>query len=181
MVHQGVCARCSCLPNIFLEDVLNRLDEQEPACFVILDQVSDPHNIGAITRSAAAFGVSGVILPENNSPSETGVLAKSASGALDLLPFIRVSNLVRALQILKEHHFWCIGLDGYATETLNTVKLPKRCAFIMGAEGDGMRRLTKENCDLLIKIPINTAIESLNVSNAAAVTFYEWVRQFPSK
>ena len=180
-VHQGVCAKCMPLPNLCLADVLDRIAPTDPACFVLLDQVSDPHNVGAIIRSGAAFNCCAVVVPENGAPYETGVLAKSASGALDLIPLIRVNNLVRAMSLLKGHNFWCIGLDGYATDTLSTLKLPKRCAFIMGAEGDGMRRLTRENCDILAKLPINTKIESLNVSNAAAITLYEWDRQLPPK
>jgi len=122
-----------------------------------------------------AFHASGVIMPEAGAPNETGVLAKSASGALELIPLIRVSNLVHAMDVLKKAEFWCVGLDGYAKDYIADHKLPKKCVMILGAE-DGMRRLTMENCDMVVKLPMNPEIESLNVSNAAAVAMYEWNR-----
>jgi 23S rRNA (guanosine2251-2'-O)-methyltransferase len=178
-VHQGIVARCTPLQQITTDNLLSLLSQKENALIMILDQVTDPHNIGAILRSAVAFYADAVIVPETGAPDENGTLAKSASGALELIPFIRVPNLSRFIEKLKKNDFWCIGLDGYAKQSINEAKLPKKCAFIMGSEGSGMRRLTQENCDYCVKLPMNPAIESLNVSNAAALTLYEFRRQYP--
>ena len=142
-----------------------------------MDQVTDPHNIGAILRSAAAFDAMAVVIPDAGAPEESAVLAKSACGALEIVPLIRVTNLARSMQQLKDAGFWCLGLDGYAKEYISDKKLPARTAFILGSEGDGMRRLTAENCDYTIKLPMSDKMESLNVSNAAAVALYEFYRQ----
>ncbi len=176
-VHQGVVALCSPLEKGDLDNFISTVQNQKKALVVILDQVSDPHNIGAILRSAAAFNVSAVIIPETGAPNETGVLAKSACGALELVPLIRVGNLVRAMEKLKKADFWCIGMDGYATKSIYDDHLPRKCALVMGSEGDGLRRLTAETCDDTIKLPINPIMESLNVSNATAIALYEWNRQ----
>ena len=174
-VHQGIVAKCDPLPNVDLKDFIQHVKDKEKCLIVILDQVMDPHNIGAIMRSAVAFNASAVIMPEAGAPNETGVLAKSASGATELIPLIRVSNLAHTMDLLKKAEFWCVGLDGYAKDFITDHKLPKKCVMILGAE-DGMRRLTMENCDMVVKLPMNSAIESLNVSNAAAVAMYEWNR-----
>ncbi len=176
-VHQGVVARCLPLSGNTIEDVIASTKSREKAVVVLLDQVTDPHNIGAILRSAVAFNAVAVIVPEAGAPDETGVLAKSASGALELIPFVRVSNLSRAMDKLKKNDFWCVGLDGYAQKSIFEDKLPAKCAIVMGSEGDGLRRLTAENCDYSVKLPMNEKIESLNVSNACAITLYEWSRQ----
>ena len=175
-VHQGIVVKCAPLPTMDIKEILSRLKNLDRALIVVLDQVSDPHNIGAILRSAVAFNASAVIVPEAGVPGESGTLAKSASGALDIIPLVRVANLVRALQDLKKADFWCVGLDGYAKDYITDRKLPKKCVLILGAE-DGMRRLTMENCDMVVKLPMNPEIESLNVSNAAAVAMYEWNRK----
>ena len=178
-IHQGLVARVLPLTQPTLDEILKKLKDKETALIMILDQITDPHNVGAILRSSVAFNADAVLAPESGAPLETGTLAKSASGGLELIPFIRVSNLIRAMEKLKKADFWCIGLDGYAKDSITTTKLPKRCAFVMGSEGDGMRRLTQENCDYSIKLPMNPVIESLNVSNAAALTLYEFRRQYP--
>ena len=180
-LHQGLVAKCLPLPQPDIASFLKNIDQQSHCVIMILDQVTDPHNIGAILRSAVAFDASAVIIPEAGAPDETGTLAKSASGALELIPFIRVSNLARLIEKLKEHDFWCIGLDGYASQSITQTKLPGKCAFIMGSEGSGMRRLTQEKCDYCVKLPMNPDIESLNVSNAAALTLYEFRHQFPNR
>ena len=174
-VHQGVVARCEPLPPVDLKDFIDRVQDREKCLIVMLDQVMDPHNVGAIMRSAVAFHAAAVVMPEAGAPNETGVLAKSASGATELIPLIRVSNLARAMEALKRAEFWCVGLDGYAKDVITDHKLPNKCVLILGAE-DGMRRLTMENCDMVVKLPMNPEIESLNVSNAAAVAMYEWNR-----
>ncbi len=179
-VHQGLVARCAPSAPVTLKEILKQLGETKPGVVMLLDQVTDPHNIGAILRSAVAFDALCVIIPEAGAPDETGVLAKSASGALELIPLIRVANLARAMDQLKEAGFWCIGMDGHAEAAIGDQKLPSRSAFVMGSEGDGMRRLTAELCDFVTKLPMNPVIESLNVSNAAAITLYEYRRQYPT-
>ncbi len=175
--HQGVVARCAPLPSYKLDTLIQDSKTVDTMLVVLLDQVSDPHNIGAILRSATAFQAAAVIVPEAGAPDESGVLAKSASGALELTPLIRVPNLVRAMETLKKADFWCLGMDGHADDILSHHQLPNKCALVMGSEGSGMRRLTAECCDYMTKLPMNTEIESLNVSNACAIALYEWYRQ----
>jgi 23S rRNA (guanosine2251-2'-O)-methyltransferase len=176
-VHQGVAARVEPLPYIALEDLTADLDPNAPALLVVLDQVSDPHNVGAILRSAAAFGAKGLIVTERHAAPETGTLAKSASGALDVVPLVRVSNLARAIELLKKANFWCLGFAADAPDSLPKTKLAERVALVLGSEGQGMRRLTREGCDLLLSLPTGGPIDQLNVSNAAAIALYEWARQ----
>ncbi|TNE35500.1 MAG: 23S rRNA (guanosine(2251)-2'-O)-methyltransferase RlmB [Alphaproteobacteria bacterium] len=179
-VHQGVALLPSPLPEMAIED-LPGADDPAPLVVALLDQVTDPHNVGAILRSAAAFGVAGLIMPDRHSPQATGVLAKSASGALETVPLIRVSNLSRALDQLAEKGFWRIGLDGYADQDLETIaKGQRKVALVLGSEGKGLRALTAQKCDFLARLPISGQIESLNVSNAAAIAFYEISRQLKS-
>lgn len=176
-VHQGVAALVEPLPAPAIEDVARAAAKADRAVVVVLDQVTDPHNVGAILRSAAAFGAMAVIVPDRNSPEETGALAKSASGALERMPLVRVTNVVRALEELKGAGFWTAGLAGESPFTLASQKLSGRIALILGAEGEGLRRLTREHCDYLVKLPMTDAVESLNVSNAAAVALYELARE----
>lgn len=168
-IHQGIAIEVSPLPETALEDIIQKNTAQT---LIILDQVTDPHNIGAILRSAAAFNTTAVVTTTHNAPNETGVLAKSASGALEEIPLIKVTNLASSIDYLKKHDFWCWGFDGTATATLTSQTIPERIALILGAEGKGLRKLTREKCDLLVKIPIGNKVESLNVSNAAAIALY---------
>ena len=174
-VHQGIAVLTAPLEEPQLEDVLARCGEA--AMVLALDQVTDPHNVGAILRSAAAFGVAGVIVTERNAPADTGVLAKSASGALELVPLVRAVNLARALDQLKEAGFWLYGLDENGEAPIGSLDLAGRVCIVLGAEGEGLRRLTSEKCDRLVTIPTSQALAALNVSNAAAVATYEWARR----
>ena len=168
--HQGVVVEVEPLDDAWLDDVLG--DAPERAVLLVLDQVTDPHNVGAILRTAAAFGAVGIVTQDRHSPPESGALAKAASGALERVPWVRVVNLARALEQIGEAGFWRIGLAGEAESELKDALGPPRVALVLGAEGPGMRQNTREHCDALARLPITDAIESLNVSNATAVALY---------
>jgi len=174
-VHQGIAALVAPLEERQLEDLLARCGAD--ALVLALDQVTDPHNVGAILRSAAAFGVAGLIVTERHAPADTGVLAKAASGALELVPLVRATNLARTLDQLKEAGFWRYGLDEHGDVGIGDLDLPGRVCIVLGAEGEGLRRLTAEKCDRLVTIPTELELAALNVSNAAAVAAYEWARR----
>jgi 23S rRNA (guanosine2251-2'-O)-methyltransferase len=174
-VHQGIALLAAPLEDPALEDILARCDDN--ALVLALDQVTDPHNVGAILRSAAAFGVAGVVVTERNAPADTGVLAKAASGALEVVPLLRAVNLARTLDLLKEAGFWLYGLDERGDVAIGDLDLAGRVCIVLGAEGEGLRRLTSEKCDRLTTIPTTAALAALNVSNAAAVATYEWARR----
>ncbi|MFL6854829.1 MAG: 23S rRNA (guanosine(2251)-2'-O)-methyltransferase RlmB [Sphingomicrobium sp.] len=168
--HQGVVIEVEPLEDMWLGDLL--ADAPEKAVLLVLDQVTDPHNVGAIMRSAAAFGAIGMVTQDRHAPPESGALAKAASGALERVPWVRVVNLARALEEIAEAGFWRIGLAGDATTELKDALGPPRVALVLGAEGPGMRSNTRDHCDALARLPISDAVESLNVSNAAAVALY---------
>ena len=174
-VHQGIALLTSPLQATAIEDLLTGLGTQ--AIVVVLDQVTDPQNVGAILRSAAAFKGIGVVVQDRGTPPSVGALTKAASGALDILPLVRVTNLVRALDQLKNAGFWRIGFDGDAVQTLEDVPLNGRVALVLGGEGRGLRRLTRKACDHLVRIAAPGKLKTLNVSNAAAVALYEVVRR----
>ncbi|MBD2842198.1 23S rRNA (guanosine(2251)-2'-O)-methyltransferase RlmB [Erythrobacter rubeus] len=167
--HQGLVLECEPLDGLFLDDVAKG-DPARPV--VVLDQVTDPHNVGAILRSAAAFDAACIVTQDRHAPPEGGVLAKSASGALETVPWIRVVNLARALEELAEAGYWRIGMAGEAEETLAEALPSGPVAIVLGAEGEGMRHNITQHCDALARLPISSAIESLNVSNAAAISLY---------
>jgi len=168
--HQGVVIEVEALEEVWLGDLLTQAPER--AVLLILDQVTDPHNLGAILRSAAAFGAIGIVTQDRHSPPESGVVAKAASGALERVPWARVVNLARALEEIGEAGFWRIGLAGDVETELKEALGPRRVALVLGAEGPGLRPNTREHCDAIARLPISDAIESLNVSNAAAVALY---------
>jgi 23S rRNA (guanosine2251-2'-O)-methyltransferase len=169
--HQGLVIEVDPLPDIWLGDLLDKgIDDRRT--LVVLDQVTDPHNVGAVLRSAAAFDALGIITQDRHSPPESGALARSASGALELVPWVRVVNLARALDEIAEAGFWRIGLTGAAGQTLAQAMGEAKIALVLGAEGEGMRANTESHCDELAKLPISPRVESLNVSNAAAISLY---------
>lgn len=170
--HQGIVAEVDPLEDLFLGDVLMQAPEGTPATLLLLDQVTDPHNVGAILRSAAAFDVLAIVTQDRHSAPESGALARAASGALEIVPWVRVVNLARALDEIGEAGFWRIGLAGEADTPLGRALGPTRLALVLGAEGEGMRQNTAAHCDALARLPIGDKIESLNVSNAAAIALY---------
>ena len=175
-VHQGIALETDALKKYSLEDIINQTSGDTRATIIILDQATDTQNIGAVLRSTAAFGGAAVIIQDRNSPDFNGTMAKAASGALEHVALVRTTNLVRAMDKLKTAEYWCVGLDGQATKTLAEAKLSGRVVLVLGAEGVGLRRLIRESCDLLVRVPVSSAVESLNLSNAAAIALYEKTR-----
>ncbi len=172
IVHQGVALLTDQLAAPALLDALKR-----PGPILVLDQISDPRNIGALMRTAQAFGAAMVIAQERNAPEETGALAKVASGALELIPLLRIVNISRALIVLKASNVWVVGLDGASENRLNGAGFAgRRVALVLGSEGEGMRRLTRETCDEIAALSMPGGMESLNVSAAGAVALYELTR-----
>jgi len=165
-VHQGCLLYCDPLPDLGLDDLY------EPKRLLLLDQVTDPHNVGAVLRSAAAFALDAVVVTTRHSPRLTAVLAKSAAGALDIVPLVRVQNLSRAIEELNARGFTTLGLDASGDRALEEIPLPGPYALVMGAEGKGLRQKTRETCTTLARIDMPGEMESLNVSNAAALALY---------
>lgn len=169
-VHQGIAIQVSELSDFGFEDL--EMDDASHQIVIILDQVSDPHNVGAIIRSAAAFGAKAIVMTDKHAPEETGTLAKSASGALELIPIIRAPNLLQAIDKLKKIGFWTYGFAETGSTPMQKANFSGKVALVMGAEGKGMRRLTTENCDFLIHLETSNSFSTLNVSNAAAIALY---------
>ncbi len=174
-VHQNVALQAGPLTPPHIEDLLAKCPEN--ALVVVLDQVTDPHNVGAILRSCAAFGALAIVQPDKHAPdAANSIVAKTASGAVEKVPIISVTNLVSTIKKLQQQHFWCVGLDERGKQNLSQVDLAERIAIVMGSESSGMRRLTRENCDLLVRLPTVSDFATLNVSTAAAVALYEFAR-----
>ena len=165
-VHQGLLAEADPLPSPDIETL------KQEGMVLVLDQITDPHNVGAILRSAAAFAVKAIVTTARHSPEATGVLAKAASGALELVPMITVQNLARALTALNERGFQTVGLDSEGSEDLSDVALREPLAMVLGAEGKGLRQLTRETCSVVARLDMPGEIKSLNVSNAAVLSLY---------
>lgn len=177
-VHQGIIARIHPLKELNENDLDHILQQQSSPLLLVLDGITDPHNLGACLRTADAAGVSAVIVPKDKSAQLNSTARKVACGAAENVPLIRVTNLSRTLRELQQqHNIWVIGTAGEATETLYQTKLTGPLALVMGAEGEGMRRLTREHCDQLVSIPMAGTVSSLNVSVATGVCLFEIVRQ----
>jgi 23S rRNA (guanosine2251-2'-O)-methyltransferase len=172
-VHQGAALEAWPLKSLGLDEILDKPCPAGRKVVLVLDQLSDPHNVGAILRTAAAFGVTAVIVQDRHAPPQSGALAKAASGALDLIPYVEVVNIARALDELAERGFWRIALAGDGEQSLAEAVPAGDVALVLGSEGSGIRRLVREHCEASAFIPISRTVESLNVSNAAAVALYE--------
>jgi 23S rRNA (guanosine2251-2'-O)-methyltransferase len=173
-VHQGLALAVEPLSARDLPDLLQLADPaRNRRVIVVLDRVSDPQNLGAVLRSAAAFGALAVVLAAHGAPAITGALAKAASGAIESVPLVRVVNLARALDRLKEGGFWVCGLDEAAPQSLAVLDLGERVVIVLGSEGGGLRRLVRERCDYLARLPTRAEHPTINVSNAAAIALYE--------
>ncbi|MGV6875476.1 23S rRNA (guanosine(2251)-2'-O)-methyltransferase RlmB [Pseudochelatococcus sp. B33] len=166
-VHQGLLLHAESLPALTIEDLAPE------SLILVLDQITDPHNVGAIVRTACAFGVDAIVTTARHSPAATGVLAKAASGGLEHVPFVIVRNLAGALQTLSERGYLCVGLDSEGEHPLAAIEVRRPLALVLGAEGKGLRQLTRERCNALARLDVPGKIKSLNVSNAAAVSLYD--------
>lgn len=175
--HQGIVAVCGAKKYASLEDLLNSL--RSPAFLVVLDQVEDPHNLGAVVRTAACAGADGIVITGRRAVGLTSTVAKAATGALERVPVVRVTNLVQALEEMKKANIWIVGVEADATENWTEVDLSGPVALVLGSEGQGLRRLVREHCDFMVSLPLRTqaGISSLNVSVAAGILMYEVVRQ----
>ncbi len=169
--HQGIFLETRPLDQGSVED-LHPLEGRKNV-ILMLDQVTDPQNVGACLRSAAAFGARALITQDRNSPGESGVLARASAGGLEVIPWVRAVNLAQALETLKDMGYWHVGLDGNTEASLKSADLGDNVVIVMGSEGKGLRPLVRKQCDLVVRIPTSGAVESLNVSNAAAIALYE--------
>lgn len=172
-VHQGFAAYCRELEECTLDELCFIAKDKESCHILILDQVTDPQNIGAIIRSCVAFDTLALVVQDKNSPIESGAMAKAAAGMIEHLSVVRVTNLSRAIEKLKKVGFWIVGMDGYAEIVIDKMDKNGKIAVVMGSEGKGMRRLIEESCDMTVKLPISPLTESLNVATAAAIALYE--------
>ena len=178
-VHQGVVLEAAALEPTTIDDLARTASVRDKMVVMVLDHVTDPHNVGAILRSASAFGAAAVVVTARHAPEVTGVLARVASGAVESVPLVRVVNLADAIEKLATAGFLTVGLDEHAPEGLATLPLNRHTAFVLGSEGDGLRPKTAATCATLVQLPTAGPVASLNVSNAAAVSLYEWIRQHP--
>lgn len=175
--HQGIAAHYASVRSFDEDDLGTLVEAADNPLFLILDGVQDPHNLGACLRSAAAAGVTAVMIPKDKSAPVNATVRKTSAGAADRIPVVRVTNLARALDVLKQAGVWLVGMAGEAEQSLYASDLRGAIGIVMGGEGDGMRRLTRERCDFLVKIPMPGEVESLNVSVATGIALFEAVRQ----
>ena len=175
--HQGIVAHYAAVRSFDEDDLQALVDAAEKPLFLILDGVQDPHNLGACLRSAAAAGVTAVVIPKDKAVAVNATVRKTSAGAADRVPVVRVTNLARALKDMKDAGVWFVGLAGEATQSLYAMDLKGPIGIVMGGEGEGLRRLTREHCDWLAKIPMVAEVESLNVSVATGIALFEAVRQ----
>jgi 23S rRNA (guanosine2251-2'-O)-methyltransferase len=173
--HQGCAVLVNRLPRLFLEDLIS--DEADDRPLIMLDRVGDPQNVGSILRAAAVFGARAVVVAEDNSPDLTPTVMKAASGAAESVPTVRVVNLVHAVNDLKKKGFWCVGLDEKAPLKICETSLSGKILLVIGGEGEGLRRLTRESCDFLVRLPYSGNFGTLNAAQAATVSLYELMRQ----
>ena len=176
-VHQGIALKVLPLfgqrsEEIHISDVISDIKHGTLSTIVVLDKITDVHNIGAMLRSAACFSIDAIVVTKHDSPAETSTIAKVSSGAVDLVPVLCVGSLVQTLKYLKQHGYWCYGFDTEGDKFLHEVEFCERNVLILGSEGAGMRRLTREHCDYLVKVPMSDKMDSLNVSNAASIAMY---------
>ena len=169
--HQGICIRVEKIQTPQLLDFIKNLNNESSIIF-LLDQLDDPQNVGAIFRSALAFSIDGIILTDNNSVTENSFLAKTASSAIDKVPFTKIQNISSCIKMLKDNGYWIYGLDMKAKSLITDIKFPKKIVFVLGSENKGMRKITASLCDESLKIKINDNLESLNVSNTAAIMMF---------
>ena len=169
--HQGICIRVEKIQPPHLSDFINNLNKETSIIF-LLDQLDDPQNVGAIFRSALAFNIDGIILTNNNSVTENSFLAKTASSAIDKVPFTKIQNISSCIKILKDNGYWIYGLDMKAKSSITETKFPKKIVFVLGSESKGMRKITDSLCDEILKIKMSNNLESLNVSNTAAIMMF---------
>lgn len=172
-VHQGVAITASPLPETFIQDIIIKANDKQHSVILMLDQVTDPHNVGAIMRSACAFNADGIVMQRKHSPSLLGTLAKTATGAVDIIPVAFEINLSKALRVLSEAGYMVIGLDEHAEQTIGTVNISDKSVIVLGSEDRGIRPKVLDHCDVVAKLPTSGTIKSLNVSNAAAIALYE--------
>lgn len=171
-VHQGIGLNCQPLDDIDLDDIIRAEAPKERSVLIMLDQVTDPHNVGAIIRSASAFGAGGMVMQRKHAPELKGVLAKTACGGVEHLSVAYETNLTRSIEALQEAGYFAIGLCEHTEESVSRLNEYPKLVLVLGAEGDGLRRLIREQCDLLVRLPTAPPIASLNVSNAAAVALF---------
>jgi 23S rRNA (guanosine2251-2'-O)-methyltransferase len=172
-IHQGIAVEVDFLEVENLNVFTANLEENKNACVLLLDQVSDSRNIGSIVRSSVAFDVNGIIFTKANFPKENGAMVKAAAGGFEKIKLIEVANLANAIAHLKKEGFWIVGLDAHTSMNIHQLDSFPKIALVLGAEGEGMRELTKKSCDFLVKIPQSNNMESLNISNATAIALYE--------
>lgn len=171
-VHQGIGMNCQALEETDIHDIIRANENAEKTVLIMLDQVTDPHNVGAIIRSSCVFGAAGMVLQRKHAPELTGVLAKTACGGVEHVPVAYETNLTRSLETLQDAGYFAIGLDERGEQTIEQLPEYQKMVLVLGAEGDGLRRLVREQCDVLAQLPAAGPISSLNVSNAAAVALY---------